>query len=80
MQILAICSPTRSLQSTGKRVFRDGIHKLTDKYCDLKTELAQRADAVKIKVCIPLQFLRKTADGWDKFQIADKIDCLIIDK
>ena len=52
LPILAIHSLTRGLQSTHKRSFRDDTHTLTDrthKHCDLQTELAQRADAVKIK-------------------------------
>ena len=50
--ILAIHSSSRSLQSSGKRVFRDGTDRqidthTTDGHSDLETESAQRADSVK---------------------------------
>ena len=53
MPILAIRSTTRSLQSTRKRVFRNGTDRQTHTqtttgHRDLKTELAQRANFVKI--------------------------------
>ena len=51
MQILAIHSLTRSLQSTGKRC-DDTDRRLdthtTDRHCDLEAELAQRIDLEKI--------------------------------
>ena len=46
--MLAIHSLTRSLQSTVKRVFRDGTDRHTYGHRNLETELAQWANAVKI--------------------------------
>ena len=46
MPIIAIRSWTRSLQSTGKRVFRDGTHTHNSL---LETGSAQRANSVKMK-------------------------------
>ena len=48
MPMLAIHSLTRSLQSTVKRVFRDGTDRHTYGHRNLETELAQWANAVKI--------------------------------
>ena len=53
MPILAILSLTRSIQSTGKQVFRDGTDRQTDthtshRHSNIETESAQWADAVKI--------------------------------
>ena len=55
MPILAICSSTRSIQSF--RAFRDGTNRQTHRktthgHRDLKTELAQRADSVKIQLSV----------------------------
>ena len=53
MPILAIGFSTRSLQSTGKWVFRDGTQDRqhpTDGHRDFGTESAQRADSVKISL------------------------------
>ena len=50
MPILAIRSSNGSLQSTGKRGFRDGTYRHTDTthgHCKLETELAQWADSLK---------------------------------
>ena len=47
--ILALLSLTRRVQSTRKRVFRDGTHKhRTSGHRNLETETVQRADSVKI--------------------------------
>ena len=49
--MLAIRSLTRSLQFTGKRVFRDGTNTnthTTSEHRDLETESTQMADSVKI--------------------------------
>ena len=49
MPILAIRSLTRSLQSTGKWVIRDGTHThTTEGHRILESQSAQRADAVRI--------------------------------
>ena len=49
MPILVLCSSTRSLQSTGKWVLRDGLDThTTDGHSDLETELDKRVDSVKI--------------------------------
>ena len=54
LPLLAIYSSTRSLQSTGKRGFRDGTDThTTHGHCDLETESAQWADFEKI-----VKFLR----------------------
>ena len=52
MPILAICSLTRSLQSTGKRGFCDGTHTPpTHGHCNLETELAQCQWGNSVKIC-----------------------------
>ena len=50
MPMLAIRSSTGILQSTGKRIFRDGTQtyrQMTEKHCNLETKSAKRVDSVK---------------------------------
>ena len=62
MSMLAVCSLTRSLQSTEKRVFVNGTnrHKNTHMphgHCKFETESAERFDSVKIPVhCMKVQY------------------------
>ena len=49
--MLAIRSSTGILQSTGKRIFRDGTQtyrQMTEKHCNLETKSAKWANSVKI--------------------------------
>ena len=62
MPKFAIYSMTRSLQSTGKRIFPYGTHEhtlTTDGHQHLETELAQRADSVKCQYAIKFRFEQK---------------------